>query len=315
MLMRQALKEYRTWSLDSRRWLAYQPRAGDIVVGTYPKCGTTWMQRIVNLLIFQSAEPRPVSKLSPWYDMRIAATTDEINGVLAAQTHRRAVKTHLPFDGLPIFRDARYIHVARDGRDACLSYHNHCLGLMPEVIDRFSKAGLDDPKIARPFPPIPVDAAEFFHRWLTQSHLPGHSTGYLNLPFFEFHKTYWAERESPNLLLVHYVDLKRDLSKEMRRVAGFLEVAIDEETWPTLVQAATFETMKKQGRDLMPNVMALFDNGADRFFNKAESGRWRDVFHAEDLALYESQAAKQEPAFARWLAAGRHIAGDPQPAA
>jgi aryl sulfotransferase len=315
MLVRHALKEYRTWSVDSRRWLAYQPKAGDIVVATYPKCGTTWMQRIVNLLIFQSAEPQPVSKLSPWYDMRIAATTDEINEVLAAQTHRRAVKTHLPFDGLPIFKDTRYIHVARDGRDACLSYHNHCLGLMPEIIDRFSKAGLDDPNIAKPFPAIPRDPAEFFHLWLTQSHLRGQITGYLNLPFFDFHHTYWAERESPSVLLVHYADLKRDLSGEMRRVASFLQIAVDEETWPALVNAATFETMKKQGRDLMPNVMALFDNGADRFFNKAETGRWREVFHAEDLALYESSAAKQEPAFADWLAGGRHMAGDPQQAA
>lgn len=315
MPVRPALKEYRTWSLDSRRWLDYQPRAGDIVVATYPKCGTTWMQRIVNLLIFQSAEPRPVSKLSPWYDMRIAATTDEINEVLAAQTHRRAVKTHLPIDGLPIFRDTKYIHVARDGRDACLSYHNHALGLRPETIDRFSKAGLDDPNIAKPFPAIPRDPAEFFHLWLTQSHLPGQTTGYLNLPFFDFHHTYWVERENPSLLLVHYADLKRDLSAEMRRVASFLEIEVDEETWPALVNAATFETMKKQGKDLMPNVMALFDNGADRFFNKAEIGRWRDIFHAEDLALYESNAAQLEPAFATWLAGGRHLAGDPQQAA
>jgi hypothetical protein len=73
--------------------------------------------------------------------------------------------------------------------------------------------------------------------------------------------------------------------------------------------------MKKQGGDLMPNVVALFDNGADRFFNKAQSGRWRDIFHAEDLALYESTAAKQESAFANWLAGGRHIAGDPRQAA
>jgi hypothetical protein len=65
----------------------------------------------------------------------------------------------------------------------------------------------------------------------------------------------------------------------------------------------------------MPNVMALFDNGSDRFFNKAESGRWRDICRSEDLALYENQAAKQEPAFASWLAGGRHIAGDPQQAA
>jgi len=36
--------------MDSRRWEHYRPRFDDIVIGTYPKCGTTWMQRIVGLL-------------------------------------------------------------------------------------------------------------------------------------------------------------------------------------------------------------------------------------------------------------------------
>ena len=33
MLVQPALREYRTWIVDSRRWEKYQPRAGDIIVG------------------------------------------------------------------------------------------------------------------------------------------------------------------------------------------------------------------------------------------------------------------------------------------
>ena len=51
-LVRPATREYRNWVTDSRRWSCYTPRASDIVISTYPKCGTTWMQRIVGALVF-----------------------------------------------------------------------------------------------------------------------------------------------------------------------------------------------------------------------------------------------------------------------
>ena len=70
MLVRPAERIYRTWIIDSRRWERYRPRPTDIVIATYPKCGTTWMQRILDLLVFQNAEPRPVMQLSPWIDRR-----------------------------------------------------------------------------------------------------------------------------------------------------------------------------------------------------------------------------------------------------
>lgn len=306
MLVRPATREYRSWVLDSRRWASYRPRPGDIVVTTYPKCGTTWMQRIVNLLIFQSPEPRPVSKLSPWYDMRIRASTDELNAILDAQDHRRAVKSHLPFDGLPIYDEVRYIHVGRDGRDACLSFHNHATGFTAAMLDKLDVIGLNDPSVGIPYPRLPADPADYFHLWLTTSHLAGEADGYQSPSFFGFQRTYWDERGRGNLLMVHYSDLKRDLAGEMRRIANFLDITIRDEVWPVLIEAASFETMKRQGDKLMPGVVAMFEGGKERFFHKGESGRWKGIFRAEDLALYKGRVATLlDPACAAWLEYGR----------
>jgi aryl sulfotransferase len=306
MLIHPAQREYRTWVMDSRRWEHFRPRAGDVVVTTYPKCGTTWMQRIVNLLIFQSPEPRPVSQLSPWYEMRIGLPVEVMNEALEAQSHRRAVKSHLPLDGLPLYDEVRYIHVARDGRDACLSFHNHGTGFTAETLSRLDKAGREDPEIGKPFPRLPADPADYFHLWLTTSHLRGFSEGYQNVSFFAFQKSYWDERMRPNLLMMHYSDLKRDLAAEMRRVAAFLGIEIAAELWPSLVEAASFETMKSQGDQLMPQVTALFEGGKDRFFHKGQAGRWKDIFRTEDLALYEEKLKNTlAPECIDWLEHGR----------
>jgi aryl sulfotransferase len=309
MLIRPARREYRSWVLDSRRWAEFRPRPGDIVVATYPKCGTTWMQRIVNLLIFQSPEPRPVSKLSPWYDMRIRASTAELNAMLEAQTHRRAAKSHLPFDGLPLYDELRYIHVGRDGRDACLSFHNHATGFTAEMLAKLDRAGLDDPMIGIAYPRLPPDPAQYFHLWLTQSHLPGETDGYQSLSYFNFQKTYWEERGRGNLLMVHYSDLKGDLNGEMRRIARFLDIHIHDDIWPGLIEAASFATMKRQGDELMPGIMSMFEGGKERFFHKGQTGRWRDIFRPEDVALYEKlMAEKLAPDCARWLERGGPVA-------
>ena len=78
------------------------------------------------------------------------------------------MKSHMPFDALPIFDDVRYIHVARDGRDACVSYHNQITRFKPELAEALSKSGLEDETIGKPYPNIPADAAVYFRMWLSE---------------------------------------------------------------------------------------------------------------------------------------------------
>jgi aryl sulfotransferase len=297
MLERPAVREYRTWSLDSRLWSAFVPREDDIVIATAPKCGTTWMQQIVSSLVFQDAEARPIPKVSIWVDARFRHTEAELKTALETQTHRRFLKSHLPFDGLPVYSQVRYIHVARDGRDAALSAHNHFSSFSPEILANFDKIGLADPTIGRPYPRASSDACLYFDQWMRAEAAPS---------FFHLENTYWNERDRPNVLLVHYNDLKANLDGEMRRVASFLQISVEASRWPSLVEAATFEVMQKASDRLMPQAKAMLSGGSGEFFYKGAVGRWRAVLSAEQLAAY-ARVAREEcpPALVNWLEHGR----------
>lgn len=303
--MQQPSRVYRTWVADSRRWEGFKPRPADIVIATYPKCGTTWMQQIVSLLIHKSPEPRTLPHQAAWLEMRHLTTHAEALAAIEREPSPRSIKCHMPLDGIPVFDEVKYIHVARDGRDACMSYHNHCLAFTPGALARQDKAGLDDPWLGRPTPRASPDARQFFLDWLGRGSMPGETDGQPYLSFFNFERTYWEARHRPNMLLVHYNDMKSNLDGEMRRVARFLGIEVSESLWGPLVTAAGFEAMKAAGDVLLPHAGHIWEGGADRFLHKGTNERWRDVLTPADSAAYEAKAAATlPPDCAHWLATG-----------
>jgi len=310
-LVRAATKERRSWTTDSRRWAYYKPLPDDIVIATAPKCGTTWMQQIVSLLIFQSAEARDIQNESPWIDMRVRPI-EEVTERIEAQTHRRFLKTHLEFDAVPIYDSVRYIHVARDGRDAFMSWYNHSRHYSQLSIDLQSAAGIADETIGKPLP-LPGDSIrDFFQVWMTDGPEARLANDFPAERYFEIERSYWAERKRPNLLMVHYNDLLADVAGEMRRIARFIDIRVPEEQWPALLNAASFHFMREHGAALMPRAAQGWDKGAERFLNAGTNGRWRDVLTAEDIALYEARVQRElSPSLTRWLEQGSRMAGDP----
>jgi aryl sulfotransferase len=306
MLARPALREYCTWTLDSRRLDTYRPRPGDIFICTYPKCGTTWMQHLVSMLVFQSPEPRSIHDVSLWPDTPIRGPIEQVMAKLDAQQHRRFIKAHLPLDGLPLYDEAKYIYVARDGRDAFISWHNHQLAYTPGAIAELDAIGNADPRLGRPFPRVSTNPRVFFRQWVEASpQSPG-------VDFFDFQAASWSERQRSNVLMVHYADLKADLGNEMRRIAKFLGITPPESLWPALVQAGDFASMRRDGSRLLPSAGNHFEGGVDRFLFKGTNGRWRDVLTPDDLALYHAKVCeKLSPGLALWLEHGMKFAGDP----
>jgi len=249
-------------------------------------------------------------QISAWIDRRFGEAIESVLARIEAQEHRRFLKSHLPLDCLPFYDEVKYIHVARDGRDACMSLHNHGTAHSAQVLAEFDKIGLEDETIGHPFPRLPDDPAEFFHHWITAE--PFGNGGGPILSFFQFQRTWWEARRRSNVLFVHFNDLKADLSGEMRRIADFLGISVPEDMWPELVAMAGLDAMRRDGEALMSAAARLSQGGGQRFFFKGTNERWRGIFWDEDLALYSTTVqAMLPPECAKWVASGRLESGDP----
>jgi aryl sulfotransferase len=104
---------------------------------------------------------------------------------------------------------------------------------------------------------------------------------------------------------LHFEDMKRDLPGQIRRIARFLEIPVEADTWPAIVEHCSFGYMKANATKSVPLGGAFWEGGAQTFVHKGENGRWRDTLTAEDVARYEAKAlAELGPECARWLAGG-----------
>jgi hypothetical protein len=114
--------------------------------------------------------------------------------------------------------------------------------------------------------------------------------------------TFWARRGEPNVLMLHYADLKADLGGHMRALAERLGITVAPDRWPTLVQAATFEDMRSRATELAPQTTSAYWKDDSRFFNRGESGQWRDFFTPADQARYEAAIRPlASPELRSWL--------------
>ena len=298
------MKIYRTAWDDGRVWQRFRHRPGDIVIATWPKCGTTWMQRIVSLLVFRTTEPMNLDDVAPWLDWRVGPQ-DDLFAKLDAQSHRRFLKTHLPADGLPLRDDVHYIHVGRDGRDACLSWHNHMAKLPAERHALYARIGAADETLGGTPPPLD-DPADTFHRWLTEGVVAGHEDGSPVTSFFHHARSWWEIRDRPNVRLIHFSDLKRDLPGEMAGLAAFLGIDVGADEIDRLAEAAGFDAMKRDGGALLADTAVK--GGADGFLNKGTGGGWEGVFRDDDLGRYEAKLDALPGACAAWVRGGRGAA-------
>jgi hypothetical protein len=250
---------------------------------------------ICALLILQTPDlPAPLATLSPWLDWSITPK-DEVYALLEAQQHRRFIKTHTPLDGIPVDELATYMVVARDPLDMAVSLYHQGANLDRARIRRLT--GQPEPtELPRPRPPV----REWLLDWIGGDASPQEEMD--SLPGVMWHLSdAWERRGQPNVVLIHYNDLLKDLDGEMHRLAVRLGIEVPLALWPTLVNAATFTHMRSRADELAPNPVGILKSSS-AFFRRGGTGSGRELLTPSEINQYHDRVARMAPtALVDWL--------------
>lgn len=210
----------------------FNVRPDDVWVVTFPKCGTTWTQEMVRMLLSdldyeqaskQSLEERFVflEAVCMFQQPSALATVCEFSHCSVQKAEElpspRYIKTHLPIQLLPkaIWTvRPRIIYTARNPKDSAVSFFHHYRNMhgYRGDMDAFYRAFLADEVAYAPF----------------NDHI-------LN---------FWKTRDEPNVLFLTYEQMKSDLMAVLRRTQTFLGKSFGSEQLEQLCQHLDVETMR-----------------------------------------------------------------------
>ncbi len=258
---------------DCTRWDGFDLRGDDVFICTPPKCGTTWSQNITCMMLQGKVEFEGIlAKISPWLESQ-TLSIEEINARLAAQTHRRCIKSHSPFDGITYNPRATYIAVYRHPLDVHFSMRKHVENMNGDELDHLFP---DNPR---------ADALMFIN-----DTAPEMDCDHLTLDTFTQHyKSFKKWEDLPNVHLFHYADMRADLPLAMAKFAAALGCEFDDDTMTALIKGASFDEMRKNPDRYTPSAgRGVFKDDA-KFFNSASSGKWLKYLTDEDMAAYDKR--------------------------
>lgn len=288
------LSEYRTRLTDNRIWDTFALRQGDVIVATPPKCGTTWTQALVLSLLFEKpGMDKAMKDLSVWLD---PAFRDQIPiaRMFEAQNHRRCIKTHTPFDGIPFHPDCTYIAVYRHPIDAHFSMRRHVANLKEDLIqDRF-----------------PDEPAASFALFLGATNLEEMADGITLEAIVHHFKSFKSHIQHPNIHIFHYADMRRDLLSHTKNLVSVLDLEIDDQTLVAIENSMQFESMQANARTSArqdTQRSATFKDPA-AFFDSASSRKWEGKLSKDDLQTFRERLEEVLPeGDARWLQFGGEL--------
>lgn len=194
------------------RGLAFEPRADDVLIATYPKCGTTWMQQIIHGLRTRGdMDFSEITMVVPWLE---AAHDMGIDPKAPQRGTPRAYKTHLTWHDIP--KGGRYIHVIRNPADALVSAFRFMEGWF------FEPGSIDIDTYAR-------------DRFLVDGRRDD---------YWRFLLSWWPRRNDADVLFVFFEDMKHDLGPTIDQVAGFIGCPLDDGLKDIVMRQSSIGFMK-----------------------------------------------------------------------
>ncbi|KAH7936865.1 hypothetical protein HPB49_005887 [Dermacentor silvarum] len=175
-----------------RSGLRYQPEPGDVVLDTFPKCGTHWVLGILK------AAYQVCRGITPGSALLEKLGLDAIEKC----ARPRIVITHLPFQLVPFSDEAKYIYVIRNPKDCCVSFYHHTKTI-PAY--KFQDGSFD----------------EYFEIFLDGRTDFG--------SYYESLRSWYSKRNEPNVLFLTYEGMHADVRESVLKITRFVDAGIADE--------------------------------------------------------------------------------------
>uniref|UniRef100_A0A6M2CNM4 Putative salivary sulfotransferase n=1 Tax=Rhipicephalus microplus TaxID=6941 RepID=A0A6M2CNM4_RHIMP len=269
-----------------REGLKFRAKKGDVVLTTFPKSGTHWLMYITQFLLRNGEEMTTYQEFTK--EWRFLEYTDIKD--FRSSLPLRTFATHLLFDKRDITEEAKYVYLARNPWDVCVSFYHMMTNMST------------------------FDFREGTFKDFVDTFLRG-NFGYGD--YFEHVAWGYALREKPNVLFLTYEELKKNTRKVVLRLAYFLgewyghgleedEVLLQkllERSQPEYMRNVVVVNLKGDGNPqwevaLSREVTCIEGHEGDKhkyaLVRAGKTGSWKDYFTADLLRKMENKILEAE---------------------
>ncbi|CAL4140788.1 unnamed protein product, partial [Meganyctiphanes norvegica] len=283
----------------ANRLYDFEWKTDDVLIMTYPKCGTTWTQELVWTMrnnpelnhmnagvalaervpfldqdMLFDYEKTPASIENPLMRNFFMQNPDAKNEAVFFQMAEklgspRTIKTHLPFSlfSTELLDKVKVIYVARNPKDVVVSYYHH-----HRMLKAHNYVGSFD---------------DFVDYFVNDEFFVGCND---ILPYWLHVQEAWQKRNHPNLLFLFYEDMKANINGQISNLNDYLGTKLTTDQIEKVADYCNFSSMSARNNTFLEaeraeegaafvNLPVVEKDGG--FYRKGTTGSWKEKFTSE----------------------------------